>query len=126
MKLLLDEMLSGEIARQLRAQGYDVLAVVDDPALVGMPDEELLGHASSIGRCVVTVNVRDFAALHASWSSSGRSHAGIGYLVNRTFPHDRSFVGAVVAALDSALRSGQLTGGGETYLRRHFEIAEEP
>jgi len=116
--LLLDEMLSGEIAVQLRGLGHDVLAVVDDPALVGMPDEELLGHASATGRCLVTANVRDFAVLHVAWSSSGRAHAGIGYLVNRAFPHDRSFVGAVVAALDSALRAGQLTGGGESYLRR--------
>ncbi len=118
-RLLLDEMLSGEIAAQLRSRGHDVLAVVDDAALVGMPDEELLGYATSVGRCVVTANVRDFAALHATWSSHARSHAGIGYLVNRIFPQDRSFVGAVVAALDDALRAGQLSGGVETYLRRH-------
>jgi hypothetical protein len=30
--LLLDEMLSGAIAGQLRAKGHDALAVVDDPA----------------------------------------------------------------------------------------------
>lgn len=117
-KVLLDEMLSGEIATQLRAQGHDVLAVVDDPALVGMPDEELLAYASSVQRCLITANVRDFASLHASWSSSGRSHAGIGYVVNRAFPQDRSFLGAVVAALDAALRAGQLRPGSEGYLRR--------
>ena len=40
--LLLDEMFSGSIAEQLRAKGHDVLAVVADPALVGLADEQIL------------------------------------------------------------------------------------
>ncbi len=94
--LLLDEMLSGEIAAQLRAKGHDVLAVVEDPGLIGMPDEELLVHAATTRRCLVTANVRDFASIHASWSSQGRRHDGIVYLVHRAFPSDRSFLGAVI------------------------------
>jgi hypothetical protein len=117
--LLLDEMLSGEIAAQLRAKGHDVLAVVEDPGLVGMPDEELLVHATSLGRCLVPANVRDFAAISASWSSQGRSHRGIVYLVNRVFPSDRSFLGAVTTALDALLSAGRIpVGGGEFYLAR--------
>lgn len=118
-RLLLDEMLSGDIAAQLRAMGHDVIAVVEDPTLPGTPDEELLAHATSLGRCLVTVNVRDFASIHASWSSRGRSHAGLIYIVNRVFPNDRSFVGAAVTALASAIEAGRLpSGGAETYLRR--------
>ncbi len=118
-KLLLDEMLSGDVAAQLRAKGHDVLAVVDDPALTGTPDEELLTHATSIGRCLVTANVRDFASISASWGSRGRSHGGLVYIVNRVFPNDRSFVGALVIASDSALRADLVpTGGAETFLRR--------
>jgi hypothetical protein len=50
-RLLLDEMmLSGAIAMQLRARGHDVTAVVDDPGLVGTPDEQLLSYATSDGR----------------------------------------------------------------------------
>ena len=117
--LLLDEMPSGDIAAQLRARGHDVIAVVEDAALPGTGDEELLAHATSIGRCLVTANVGDFALIHASWSSRGRSHGGLVYLVNRVFPNDRSFVGAVVTALDSAIRSGEVPSGGtETFLRR--------
>ena len=119
-KLLLDEMLSGDIAGQLRAKGHHVIAVVEDPALVGTPDEELLAHATSGGRWLVTANVRDFAAIHASWGSRGRSHAGLIYLVNRVFPSDRSFVGAIVKALDDMIVAGQLPAdGAEAYLRRH-------
>jgi Domain of unknown function (DUF5615) len=118
-KLLLDEMLSGDIAAQLRANGHDVVAVVAEPALVGCPDEELLAQATSNGRCFVTANVRDFAAISASWSSRGRSHAGLIYIVNRVFPSDRSFVGAVVTALDHVISSSQVpSDGAETYLRR--------
>jgi len=118
--LLLDEMLSGEIAAQLRARGRDALAVVENPALAGMPDEELLAHAASLGRCLVTANVRDFASIHASWSSQGRGHRGIVYIVNRVFPSDRSFVGAVTTAIEALLDSGRLpSDGGEAYLTRH-------
>ncbi len=118
-KLLLDEMLTGDIAAQLRGKGHDVTAVVEDSALVGTPDEELLAHATSGGRLLVTANVRDFAAIHASWSSRGRGHAGLIYIVNRVFPSDRSFVGAIVTALDDMIVTGQLpVDGAETYLRR--------
>ena len=119
-ELLLDEMLSGDIAVQLRAKGHDVTAVVEDLALVGTPDEELLAHATSGGRLLVTANVRDFAAIHASWSSRGRGHAGLIYIVNRVFPSDRSFPGAIVAALNEMILAGQVPAGGtENYLRRH-------
>lgn len=118
-RLLLDEMLSGDIAAQLRTKGHDVVAVVDDPAVAGTPDEELLAHATATGRCLVTANVRDFASCHASWSSRGRSHCGLVYIVHRVFPSDRSFVGAVVTALDSSIGEGRVPpSGAEAYLRR--------
>jgi Trk K+ transport system NAD-binding subunit len=70
-------MLSGDVAAQLRGLGHDVTAVVDDAALVGTTDEELLVHATAEGRLLVTANVRDFAAIHVSLSGRGRSHAGV-------------------------------------------------
>lgn len=111
-------MLSPAIAAQLRARGHDVLAVVEHAALIGMPDEELLAHAASLGRCLVTANVRDFAAISASWNSQGRSHPTIVYVVNRAFPSDRSFLGAVTTALEALLASGELPVEGEFYLSR--------
>ena len=65
-KLLLDEMLSGDIAAQLRAKGHDATAVVKDPALVGTPDEELLAHATLNGRCLVTTNIVASAVVASS------------------------------------------------------------
>ena len=118
-RLLLDEMLSGQIARQLREAGHDVTAVVEDRELIGIADEDVLARATADGRCVVTANVRDFAALHAQWASAGRSHAGIVYVVTRVFPQDRSFLGAVVSSLEFAIVHGQLPADGqESYLSR--------
>jgi Domain of unknown function (DUF5615) len=111
--------LSGDIAAQLHGKGHDVIAVVEDSELVGLPDEDLLARASSAGRLLVTANVRDFAALHTSWSSGGRSHAGLIYIVNRVFPSDRSFVGAAVTAIDNLIEAKQLPAdGAETDLHR--------
>ena len=112
-------MLSGEIARQLREAGRDVVAAVEYRELIGAADDDVLTRATADGRCVVTANVRDFAALHTQWASAGRSHAGILYVVTRAFLQDRSFVGAVVTALEFALVHGHTpTSGQESYLSR--------
>jgi hypothetical protein len=90
---------------------------VEDRSLIGMSDEDLLEQATAAGRCLVTANVRDFAALHSNWASAARTHAGLVYVVNRVFPNDRSFVGAVVTALErvgkgvsARLRDGRQPG----------------
>src|SRR4029077_20644374 len=54
--LLLDEMFTGDIAQQLRTEGYDVISVVADPALVGLPDDQILAYATTEGRALVTAN----------------------------------------------------------------------
>jgi hypothetical protein len=61
--LLLDEMLSDDIAQQLRAKGYDVISVVADLALVGLPDDRALVYATTEGRALVTANTKDFVPL---------------------------------------------------------------
>src|SRR5713226_9365144 len=71
--LLLDEMFSGVIAGQLRAKGHDVLAVVTDPALVALPDDQVLAHAATAGRALVTANIKDFIPLDARYRAAGRA-----------------------------------------------------
>jgi hypothetical protein len=117
--LLLDEMLSGAIAEQLRAHNLDVVAVVEDPRLVGTPDEELLAHAAAQEHVLVTANVADFAAIATDWRATGLEHAGLVYVSSRAFPQDRSFVGAIVSSLLALHDSGTLPRSGtETFLRR--------
>jgi hypothetical protein len=61
--LLLDEMFSDIIAQQLCTKGYDVVSVVADPALVALPDDQILAHATTEGRALVTANIKDFMPL---------------------------------------------------------------
>ncbi len=113
-RLLLDEMLSGRIAEQLRARGHDAQAIVERADLVQLPDDQVLALAAGEQRVLVTLNIADFSTLGARWMSQGRVHAGLMLLSTATFPQDRSFVGAVLAALDAAAQLGELPGPGET------------
>ncbi|HEY1915237.1 MAG TPA: DUF5615 family PIN-like protein [Streptosporangiaceae bacterium] len=98
-RLLLDEMLSSAIAEQLRAKGHDVLAVVADPTLVGLPDDQILPHAANTGRVLVTANIKDFMPLDARYRAASQAHAGLVLVSAKTFPQDRSFTPAITGAL---------------------------
>jgi hypothetical protein len=117
--LLLDEMLSGTIAEQLRARDIDVVAVVEDAALVATPDGDLLANATERECVLVTANIVDFTAIATDWRASGRTHPGLVYVTYRSFPQDRSFIGALVSSLAAAHDAGDLPGHGiEFFLRR--------
>lgn len=97
--LLLGEMLSDAIAAELRAGGYDVLAVVADPALVALPDDQILACAAAAGRALATANIKDFMPLGAAYRAGGRPHAGLILVSAKMFPQDRSFTASVTKAL---------------------------
>lgn len=117
--LLLDEMFSGTIAEQLRAKGHDVLAVVADPALVALPDEQILAHAVSAGRALVTANIKDFIPLDLRYRAASQDHAGLILVSAKTFPQDRSYTAAAASALSALLdQAAQLQPGRVTFLPR--------
>lgn len=97
--LLLDETLSGTIAEQLRVKGFDVMSVVADPALAGLPDDQLLAYATVEGRALVTANIKDFVPLDGRYRATSQSHAGLILVSSKTFPPNRGFTTAVTAAL---------------------------
>lgn len=101
--LLLDEMLSGAIAEQLRSKGHDVTAVVADPALIGLPDEQILAHATDTGRALVTANIKDFMPLDARYRAASQTHAGLILVSTKTFPQDRNLTAAITSALSALL-----------------------
>lgn len=101
--LLLDEMLPGVIAERLRAKGHDVAAVVADPTLIGLPDDQILATATTTGRALVTVNIKDFVPLDARYRAAGQAHAGLILVSTKTFPQDRSYIVAIISALAALL-----------------------
>jgi hypothetical protein len=101
--LLLDEMFSDTIAQEMTTNGHDVLAVVADPALAGLPDEQILAHAAATGRALVTANIKDFMPLDAGYRAAGRTHAGLILVHTKTFPQDRTYTAAITKALSALL-----------------------
>jgi Domain of unknown function (DUF5615) len=97
--LLLDEMFSDTIAQQLRANGHDVLAVVADPALVALPDDQILGHATAARRALVTANIKDFMPLDAAYRAGGHDRAGLILISTKAFRQDRAYTAAITNAL---------------------------
>lgn len=111
--LLLDEMLSGVIAEQLRAKGHDVLAIVDDPALAGSADEQILARAAAAGRALVTANIKDFMPLDARYRAASQTHAGLIFVSAKTFLQDRTFTAAIIGALSALLDQPSPTQPGQ-------------
>jgi len=118
--LLLDEMFSDTIAEQLRAKGHDVLAVVADPALVSLPDDQIFTHAAATGRALATANIKDFMPLDSQYRAAGQAHAGLILVSTKTFPQDRSYTSAVTNALAALLdKHGQIQADQVIFLARH-------
>jgi hypothetical protein len=98
-RLLLDEMFAAAIAEQLGAKGHDVLAVVADPALIALPDDQILAHAARTGRALVTANIKDFMPLDTGYRAASQEHAGLILISTKTFPQDRTYTAAVTSVL---------------------------
>ena len=108
-------MFSGAIAEQLRAKGHDVLAVVADPALAGLADDQILAQATAAGRALVTANIKDFMPLDARYRAASQTHAGLILVSAKTFPQDRSFTAAVTSALSALLDQSDAIQPGQVH-----------
>ncbi len=64
MRLLLDEMLSPTIARELRARGHDVQAIQEHPEWQAYDDRQVVDLARRERRAIVTDNLSDMRPLH--------------------------------------------------------------
>jgi hypothetical protein len=117
--LLLDEMLSDDIAQQLRAKGYDVISVVADSALAGLPDDQVLAYARTEGRALVTANIKDFVPLDGHYRAAGQSHAGLILVSTKSFPQNRGFPAAITSSLASLLSgTAKIQSGQVLFLMR--------
>lgn len=111
--LLLDEMFSDDIAQQLRAKGYDVVSIVADPALAGLPDDQVLAYATTHGRTLVTANIKDFVPLDGRYRAAGQSHAGLILVSTKTFPQNRGFPSEITASLVTLLSGTAMIQSGQ-------------
>ena len=81
MRLLLDEMLSVAIARELRERGHDVLAIAEHPGWAALSDPEVLAVARTERRAIVTNNLQDYRPLHAdAITPGGPGHFGMVFM----------------------------------------------
>jgi hypothetical protein len=103
VKLLLDEMLSPDIAELLQDRGHDVQAIAGS-AHAELSDPEVLDLARSQQRAVVTNNVRDFRPLHiAAVQVDGTGHYGMVFMAGN-FRRSKADIGRIVDALDDKLK----------------------
>lgn len=100
MRLLLDEMISNQVAERLKG---DVVAVTADAGLRGLDDPGVFAEAQSTGLVVVTYNVRDFEPMGREWVDAGREHAGLVFVSNATIP--QGDLARLTKALDGFLTS---------------------
>jgi predicted nuclease of predicted toxin-antitoxin system len=108
VRLLLDEMLSQVIARELCARGHDVQAVAGHPEREALADPDVLALARAERRAVVTNNIRDFRPLHAeAVLPGGPGHYGMIFMPG-TYRRTKNDIGRIVTALEAKL--GQYPG----------------
>jgi hypothetical protein len=107
-RLMLDEMYPPALARMLRDQGYDVVAVGAIPELAASSDEAVLDAAMSAGHCLVTENIRDFAVL-----ARYASHAGLIFVNGRRWPRHPAAIKRLADALGHVLANDEVPGPGE-------------
>lgn len=106
MKLLLDEMVSGVVAEQLRARDRDVEAVCERRELRGLVDEEVFEYAQAQRLALVTYNRDDYLEIDRRFRAQNRPHDGIVILNQRRFPQGAASIGALVSSLGHLVDTG--------------------
>lgn len=119
MRLLLDEMYSIQVARELRDRhGHDVICVRERTSLTGATDRRVLDAARADGRALVTEDLAGFMTLDRELRGLGGDHHGIVLAPARRFPRAGRGVGAFVRALHAFLEDHP--GDGPLPARIHW------
>ncbi len=120
LRLLLDEHLSPEIARQLRQRGHDVIAVGERQDLKGRSDRVHFASLPDEQRAIVTRDLADFRPLLTEALRRGSPCYGL-ICVPHRFPLSRQAIGRIVKALEALLDAhpesdALMKRGGEIWL----------
>lgn len=104
LRLLIDEMYPHVIAEQLRARGFDVLAVSERKEWRSMADPAIFDLCQSEGRAIVTENIGDYVAIAGVVEQRGVEHFGLILIDPAKFPRGNSAtIGNLVRALADLL-----------------------
>jgi len=105
VKLLLDEMISPKIARELRSKGdFDVQAIKGDrPDLEAVADREIVRRIATEQRTIVTNDVLDFQLIHNQMLAAGEEHYGLIFTSDSTMPRNKASIPLWVKALGGVL-----------------------
>src|ERR1700730_5247518 len=103
VRLLLDEMLSPAIARELCARGHDVQAVAGHPDREALSDPQVMTLARTERRAIVTNNVRDYRPLHVeAITPGGQGHFGMTFM-SGNYRRTKNDIGRIIADLEVKL-----------------------
>jgi hypothetical protein len=103
VKLLLDEMLSPAIARELRARGHDVESITGHSDREALADPEVMALARAEHRAVVTDNLRDYRPLHNDAIIPGGPGDYGMIFIPGTYRRTKNDTGRIIAALEAKL-----------------------
>jgi hypothetical protein len=104
VRLLLDEMLSPAIARELRAQGHDVQAIKEHPEWHAYDDPQVVDLARRERRVIVTDNLVDMHPLHyEAIAPGGPGDYGMVFIPGG-YSRRRADTGRIVTALAGKLQ----------------------
>jgi predicted nuclease of predicted toxin-antitoxin system len=104
VKLLLDEMISPKIARQLRDKDFDVQAIKGDrPDLEAVADREIVRRIAVERRTLVTNDVLDFQLIHNQMLTAGEEHFGLIFTSDSTMPRNKASISLWVRSLAKVL-----------------------
>ena len=103
VRLLLDEMLSPAIARELCARGHDAQAVAGHPEWEALSDPQVMTLARTERRVIVTNNVRDYRPLHVeAVTPGGQGHFGMIFM-SGNYRRSKKDIGRITADLEAKL-----------------------
>ena len=104
MNLLLDHHYSPLIARILRERGFDVVAA-NEVGLETEPDDGVMEWAASHQRALLTNDVPGFMRIRRGWQAEGRSHYGLLFTSDSSWPRSRRGIGSLSNRLHEVMRA---------------------
>jgi Domain of unknown function (DUF5615) len=100
VRILLDEMYSANLVKELASHGIEAVTAVE-LGLAGFSDHDLLGAAVDRRYVLLTENVSDFARPVAERFDAGAHHSGVLIALSSRFSRRPSGIPGIAAAISA-------------------------